>query len=342
MSDSRFFQVDGPFSLGDLAKRVGAELSDPKRAGQMVQGIADLELAGENELAVFHDARHVAAFAGSHAGVIVTNAKLATTPPNGSTLLLCDDPRLAFAQIGQIFHPRRAPTPFVHAGAVIAASAKIGAGAAIAAGVVIGENVAIGGRARIGANSVIGDGVVIGDDIVIGTSNSISHALIGNRVSIANNCSIGGEGFGFVPGPKGLVRLAQIGRVIIEDGVDIGSNCAIDRGGLGDTVIGAMTAIDNLVQIGHNVRIGKGCVFAGQSGVAGSVTIGDYVQVGGAVSISDHLTIGAKARIAGKSGVARDVAAGETVAGYPAVPVRQWHRQNNALNKLIERITGKE
>ncbi len=342
MSDKRFFQADGPFSLGDLAKRVGAELSDPKRAGQMVQGIADLELADANELAMFSDARHAAAFANSHAGVIVTNAKLAALPPNGGTLLLCGDPRLAFAQIGQIFYPRRAPTGFTHASAVIAASAKIGADAAIAAGVVIGENVVIGARARIGDNSVIGDGVVIGDDVVIGTSNSISHALIGNRVSIANNCSIGGEGFGFVPGPKGLVRLSQIGRVIIEDSVDIGSNCAIDRGGLTDTVIGAMTAIDNLVQIGHNVRIGKGCVFAGQAGVAGSVTIGDFVQVGGAVSISDHLTIGAKARIAGKSGVARDVAAGETVAGYPAVPVRQWHRQNNALNKLIARFTDKE
>ena len=342
MSDKRFFQADGPFSLGDLAKRVGAELSDHARTSQMVQGIADLERADANELAMFSDARHAAAFANSHAGVIVTNAKLAATPPNGGTLLLCDDPRLAFAQIGQIFYPRRPPKGLIHAGAIVAASAKIGADAAIAAGVVIGENVVIGARARIGANSVIGDGVVIGDDLVIGTSNSISHALIGNRVSIANNCSIGGEGFGFVPGPQGLVRLSQIGRVIIEDAVDIGSNCAIDRGGLTDTVIGAMTAIDNLVQIGHNVRIGKGCVFAGQSGVAGSVTIGDYVQVGGAVSISDHLTIGAKARIAGKSGVARDVAAGETVAGYPAVPVRQWHRQNNALNKLIERITGKE
>jgi UDP-3-O-[3-hydroxymyristoyl] glucosamine N-acyltransferase len=124
--------------------------------------------------------------------------------------------------------------------------------------------------------------------------------------------------------------------------VEIGGNCAIDRGSLGDTVIGAMSALDNLVQIGHNVKLGKGCILAGQAGVAGSTTLGDYVMVGGAASISDHLTIGNGAKIAGKSGVMRDVAAGETVAGYPAVPVRQWHRQTAALAKLVARACGKD
>jgi UDP-3-O-[3-hydroxymyristoyl] glucosamine N-acyltransferase len=133
------------------------------------------------------------------------------------------------------------------------------------------------------------------------------------------------------------VRLSHVGRVLIGNKVQIGSNCAIDRGGLGDTVIGDMTALDNLVQIGHNVRIGKACVFAGQAGVAGSAVIGDYVQVGGAVSISDHITVGNGAKIAGKSGVMRDVAAGETVAGYPAIPVRQWHRQSVALSNLLKK-----
>jgi UDP-3-O-[3-hydroxymyristoyl] glucosamine N-acyltransferase len=184
---------------------------------------------------------------------------------------------------------------------------------------------------------VIDDHVSIGGEAVIGSNCSISHALIGAAVNISSNVSIGGEGFGFVPGPQGPVRLSHVGLVIIGNRVEIGSNCAIDRGGLGNTVIGDMTALDNLVQIGHNVQIGKGCVFAGQSGVAGSVTIGDYVMVGGAVSISDHVTVGNGAKIAGKSGVMRDVGPGETVAGYPAMPIRQWHRQTTALAKLTKK-----
>ena len=201
----------------------------------------------------------------------------------------------------------------------------------------IGEHVVIGARSRIGANTVIDEHVAIGSDAMIGANCSISHALIGTQVNISSNVSIGGEGFGFVPGPKGPLRLSHVGLVVIGNRVEIGSNCAIDRGALSNTVIGDMTALDNLVQIGHNVQIGKGCVFAGQAGVAGSAIIGDYVMVGGAVSISDHVKVGNGAKIAGKSGVMRDVAPGETVAGYPAMPIRQWHRQTRALAKLAQK-----
>ncbi len=131
--------------------------------------------------------------------------------------------------------------------------------------------------------------------------------------------------------------MLQLGRVVIEDDVEIGANCAIDRGATGDTVIGAGTVIDNLVQIGHNVRLGRNCVLCGQVGIAGSTEIGDGVMIGGQSAISDHLTIGAGARIAGKSGVMRDVAKGEAVGGYPAVPLRQWHKQNAALLRLFRR-----
>jgi UDP-3-O-[3-hydroxymyristoyl] glucosamine N-acyltransferase len=158
--------------------------------------------------------------------------------------------------------------------------------------------------------------------------------MIGNRVRISTNVSIGGEGFGFVPGPKGLLRVPQLGRVLIEDDVEIGGNCAVDRGAMDDTVIGRGTAIDNLVQIAHNVRIGKYCVIAGQAGIAGSTTIGDFVMIGGQVAVKDHVTIGSHARIAGKSGVMRDVGEKISVAGVPAVPVREWHRQTLALEKI--------
>ena len=327
----------GPFTLAYLAQKIGAELLQPERADQLAHDIAELEQAGKDDIAVFCNVRHPGAFAKSHAGVIVTSKKLGDYPHNGSALLLARDPRLAFAELGRIFYPSGAPKSFIHPRATVAGSASIGSDTAIAAGVVIGEHVSIGARSRIGANTVIEDNVSIGSDAVIGPNCSISHALIGTHANISSNVSIGGEGFGFVPGPAGPVRMSHVGLVVIGNRVEIGSNCAIDRGGLGDTVIGDKTALDNLVQIGHNVQIGKGCVFAGQAGVAGSAIIGDYVMVGGAVSISDHVKVGNGAKIAGKSGVMRDVAPGETVAGYPAMPIRQWHRQTTALAKLAQK-----
>ena len=341
MSDSRFFQSEGPFSLGQIAEIVGVELLHPERQDDVIRGLAELADAGEGDLAVFFDARHAAAFATCHASVVVTSRKLSAYSHNGGALLLADDPRLAFARIGHLFFPRAEPKAFVHSRAFVATTAVIGEDTEIGCGAVIGDNVRIGSRCRIGANTVIDDGVAIGDGTRIGANSCISHALIGADVNIAGNVSIGGEGVGFVSGPKGPVRVSQLGRVIIGDRVEIGSNSAIDRGTLGDTVIGAMSVIDNLVQVGHNVRLGKGCVLAGLAGIAGSTTLGDFVMVCGAASISDHLTIGDGARIAGKSGVMRDVAAGETVAGYPAVPVRQWHKQTAALARLVSRVCGK-
>jgi len=337
MSDTRFFKPEGPFALAFLAKSVGAELAQPERANQLVHDIADLEQAGEGDISVFCDIRHAPAFAVSHAGVIVTTSKLGRHPHNGSALLFAADPRLAFAELGRLFYPAGVTMSFIHSRATVAASARIGAEVSIGSGAVIGEHAVIGAGSRIGANSVIGDGVMIGTNAEIGPNCSISHALIGDGVKFSSNVSIGGEGFGFVPGPKGPLRLSHVGRVVIGNGVEIGSNCSIDRGALGDTVIGDKTALDNLVQIGHNVQIGKNCVLAGQAGVAGSAILGDYVMVGGAVSISDHVTIGNGAKIAGKSGVMRDVAAGETVAGYPAMPIRQWHRQTAALIRLSKK-----
>ena len=151
---------------------------------------------------------------------------------------------------------------------------------------------------------------------------------------MASGVAIGSEGFGFVPGPKGLLRMLQLGRVVLEDRVEIGANCAIDRGANGDTVIGAGSVLDNLVHIGHNVRLGRNCILAGQVGIAGSTTLGDWVVIGGQTAIGDHVTIGSGVRIAGKSGVIRNLESGAEVAGYPAVPVRQWKRQSVTLGRL--------
>jgi UDP-3-O-[3-hydroxymyristoyl] glucosamine N-acyltransferase len=331
MTDDRFFRRSGPFGLGDLARHIGAEMPCGASSEFPIHGLAALSKAESGEVSVFSEAQHRDSFQSSHASVVITNNALSKHEHNGTMLLLCENPRLAFAQVAHLFYPRNLPKSGIHAQA---RGTSVGAGAVIGAGVKIGE------RCRIDSNAVIEESVTIGDDCDVGANTCISHAIIGNRVRISTNVSIGGEGFGFVPGPKGLLRVPQLGRVIIEDDVEIGGNCAVDRGAMDDTVIGRGTAIDNLVQIAHNVCIGKYCVIAGQAGVAGSTTIGDFVMIGGQVAVKDHVTIGSHARIAGKSGVMRDVGAKESVAGTPAVPVREWHRQTLAMEKLTRKPNG--
>lgn len=337
MADTRFLRRRGPFSLGNIAQHVGANLSVPALADNTMHDLATLDVAGPTDVSLFCDGAYQRAAASSRAGAMITTRKLGGLMPEGNCLLYVADPRLAFALVGGLFYPVGALEAGIHEAALVDPSAMIGAGCQIDAGVKIGRDVAIGERCHIEANTVIGDGVSLGDDCLIGANSTLRRALIGSRVRIGSNCSIGGEGFGFVPTPTGLLRQTQLGRVIIEDGVEIGSNSAVDRGALGDTVIGRGTVIDNLVQIAHNVRIGRHCVLAGQAGVAGSVEIGDNVMIGGATSILDHIKIGSNARIAAKSGVMRDVPEGETWGGFPAVPIRQWHRQTAALARLVAR-----
>jgi UDP-3-O-[3-hydroxymyristoyl] glucosamine N-acyltransferase len=331
MTDDRFFARQGPFTLGDIAVRAGARLSPDAPAGLLLRGIAALDAAGSDELSFFCDARKAEAFAGSHAGAVITSERLSRFPHNGCWLLLADDPRLAFALIGLMFHPSNAPDAHIDPAARVDASAVLGEDCCVEAGAVIGPGARLGARCHVGANAVIGRSVIVGDGSRIGNNAAISHAVIGDRVHVGCGTVIGGEGFGVVATPKGLLCSPQLGRVIIGDNVRIGGNCTIDRGAMEDTVIGAGTVIDNLVQIAHNVKIGRNCIFAGQAGVAGSTQIGDNVMVGGQVAISDHLCIGSNARIAGKSGVMRDIPHGATFAGYPAVPVRKWHRQTTTL-----------
>lgn len=337
MTDDRFYQRCGPFSLGELAERARAELTGSAPKELQLRGVAPLETAEADDVSVFCDAAHAETFAMSRAGAIVTTAKLAAHPHKCEALLIARDPRSAFAAIGLVFYPRDVVLAGICTRAIVHPTATLGVGCQVDSGAVIGPAARIGEGCHIGTNAVIGDAVEIGAGSFIGSNASISHALIGAHVHIGAGTVVGGEGFGVVLGPTGLMCTAQVGRVILGDNVRIGGNCTIDRGALGDTVIGAGTMIDNLIQIGHNVRIGRNCIFAGQAGVAGSVTIGDNVMVGGQVAITDHLKIGSNVRIAGKTGVAKDIADGEVVGGYPGVPIRQWHRQNLALAGLARK-----
>lgn len=299
----------------------------------MIRGVAELSTAESGDITIFSDVKHAHDFAKNKASAVVTSGTLGAHPHSDGFLLLVKNPRLAFTQIGHMFYPAEALEEGIHPSANIHPTASVGPGSQICSGVVIGRDARLGARSFIGSNVVIGRGVVIGDDCAIEANATISYAMIGTRVRVSSSTSIGGEGFGFVPGPKGLLRVPQLGRVVIGDGVEIGNNCTIDRGAMGDTVIGAGTVIDNLVHIAHNVRIGRYCVIAGQVGIAGSSTLGDGVMIGGQVGINDHINVGSNVRIAAKSGVIADVAAGASIGGYPALPIRQWHRETIARAK---------
>ncbi|HKP77594.1 MAG TPA: UDP-3-O-(3-hydroxymyristoyl)glucosamine N-acyltransferase, partial [Phenylobacterium sp.] len=224
----------------------------------------------------------------------------------------------------------------------LAAEAALEAGVVLGPGAVVGPAAQIGRGTRIGANTVIGPGVAIGRDCDIASNVTIGFALIGDRVKIMAGARIGEPGFGATAGPKGLIDIPQLGRVIIQDGVSIGANTAIDRGAFDDTVIGENTKIDNLVQIAHNVRVGRNCVMAAHTGISGSVTIGDGAQFGGRAGVADHVTIGAGARVGAAAGVMKDIPAGETWGGMPARPIRHWLKETAWLARMASRRVGGE
>jgi len=340
MADPRFFRVAGPYSLRALAERTGARLdagADPER---LMRDVAPLETAGPDDVAFLDNKKYLGAFEATGAGAAFVDPALAERAPKGMALLLTTAPYRAYALVAQAFYPEPQTQPQVHSSAHVDPTATIGEGAAIGPFAVVEEGVEIGRRCRIGACSVIGRGSVLGDDVRIGANVTVSHAIIGSRVTLYPGVRVGQDGFGFAPDPKGAVKVPQLGRVVIEDDVEIGANSTIDRGAGPDTVIGAGTMIDNLVQIGHNVRIGRGCVLVSQVGISGSTKLGDRVMIGGQGGLIGHLTIGAGARIGAQAGVMDDVPAGATVVGSPAVAQQQFFRQVASLRRLAQRRGG--
>ena len=332
MPDPRFFASRGPFSVGQLATQGGATLEGD--AGRQITGVAPLRTAGPTDVTFFDHPRYAEQLTTTRAGAIALRPKHRALAPKGPTLLLSADPHRTYALIAQLLHPESGLAAGIAPTAIIAPSARIADGCAIAPYAVIGEGAEIGAGTAIGPGAVVGAGVILGAGCIVGAHVSLSHCIIGARVRIYAGARIGQDGFGFVPDPKGHIRVPQLGRVLIQDGCEIGANTTIDRGASADTVIGPECWIDNLVHIGHNVQLGRGCIIAGLTGIAGSTKLGDFVAVGGTVGISGHLTIGSGARVAGGSGVIRDVAAGETVGGYPAVPIRAWHRATATIGRL--------
>jgi len=340
MADPRFFKVAGPFTVAEIARRIGAELGGASDARRTLRDVAPLETATEHDLSFLDNRRYVDQFRATRAGAVIVSAKLAAEAPKGTTLLIAPQPYRAYAMAAQAFYPEPAPTPGIAPTAIIDASATLGEGCAVGPNAVIGPHVEIGKRCSIGANTVIGAAVVLGDDVRIGVNATLSHCIVGARVRIYTGVRIGQDGFGFAPDPDAPVKVPQLGRVIVGDDVEIGANTTIDRGAGPDTIIGPGTMIDNLVQIGHNVQIGRGCVLVSQVGISGSTKLGDYVMIGGQGGLTGHLTIGDGAKIGAQAGVMRDVEKGAVVLGSPAMPIREFHYLIAYIRRLAAKHRG--
>jgi UDP-3-O-[3-hydroxymyristoyl] glucosamine N-acyltransferase len=342
MAQPTFFEQPPPSTLADIAALAGAHLVDPLRADQEVKGLASLDEAGPMHLGFFDNLKYADQLASTKAGACLVSPRFEANVPAHVAVLRAAQPFRAFVQVARELH-RDALRPqswFGYAG--IAPSAVIDPGAHLEDGVivdplaVIGADVAIGAGTVIGAGAVIGAHVKIGRDCNVGAHTAIQCALIGNNVLIHPGCHIGQDGYGFVFfGPDGHLKVPQTGRVLIQNDVEIGAGTTIDRGSLRDTVIGEGTKIDNQVQIGHNVTIGRHCLLAAQIGLAGSLTIGDNVALGAKVGINNHLKIGDGAQVTAMSAVKDDIPPNGRWGGHFAKPTKQWFREIVAVERLV-------
>jgi UDP-3-O-[3-hydroxymyristoyl] glucosamine N-acyltransferase len=333
VGNPRFFACTGPHPIATVAAAVGCAvpLSD-----LLLTGLASLEAAQPDQISFLGTPRHAALLAETHAGAVLVHPDMREHVPTASAMLVTADPVAGWAQVAALFHPVPEVVAGIHRSAVVAEDAAVDTTAEICALAVVGAGAEIGPGCRIGPGAVIGDGVVLGPDCRIGPHVSISHAVLGARVYVYPGARIGQEGFGFTIAANGFRTVPQLGCVILGDDVEVGANATIDRGSLRDTVIGAGTRLDNLVQVAHNVQIGRYCAVAAQVGISGSAEIGDFVVVGGQAGFADHVRVGARARVGAQSGVMSEIAPGTVVVGSPARPAREVFREIATLKKLAQ------
>ena len=342
MADLAFFPPRATLSGTEVARIAGIEPL-PAWDHLRVAAVAPLDEAGPSDLAYMDNPRYAADLAATRAGICLVSSRYATLVPEGAAAAVVPHPYRAYAAVLQHLHPdaMRPVSAFgaagVSPGSCVHSTARLEDGVTIDPAAVVGPGAEIGARTVIGAGAVVGPGVRIGRDCAIAPGATVLHALLGNRVIVHAGARLGQDGFGYALGAGRHLKVPQVGRVIVQDDVEIGANSTIDRGATRDTVIGEGTKIDNLVQVAHNVVIGRHCIIVAQTGISGSATLEDGVVLGGQVGVVGHVTIGAGAQIAASSNVSGDVPPGARWGGSPAKPIRAWFRELTVLKTLAAR-----
>jgi UDP-3-O-[3-hydroxymyristoyl] glucosamine N-acyltransferase len=334
MSDARFYSRVGPHTLAAIAT---AANGDAPAIEKIFLGVAPLQSALPDQVSFLDNRRYAKALEQTMAGAVIVHPDMLKRVPPTTIPIVTTAAYEGWARVAALFHPAPPLFPGVHRSAVIAETARVDATAEIGPYAVIEAGAEIGSSCRIGPFVSIGRGVVLGPDCRVGAHASLSHALLGARVYIYPGARIGQEGFSFASTQTGFLSIPQLGRVILEDDVEVGANTTIDRGSTRDTIIGAGSRLDNLVQIGHNVRLGRCCVIVAQVGIAGSTVLEDFVQVGGQAAMAGHLLIGRAAQVGAQAGVISDVPAGAVLLGSPAQPRKEFFRQVIALKRMARK-----
>lgn len=334
MGDARFFARSGPYALAEIASMA---LGTAPAIQRMFSGVAPLQSAGPDDVSFLDNRRYAAALEQTMAGAVIVHPQMQSRVPSGTVAIVTASAYEGWARVAALFHPVPPARPGIHPTALIDPEARVDASAEIGAYAVIEARAEIGPGCRVGPFVSIGSGVIVGRDCRIGSHASLSHALLGARVYVYPGARIGQEGFSFATTKTGFLSIPQLGRVVVEDDVEVGANTTIDRGSTRDTVIGAGTRIDNLVQIGHNVQVGRCCVIVAQVGIAGSTILEDFVQVGGQAAMAGHLRIGKGSQIGAQAGVISNLPAGSIVLGSPAQPRKEFFRQVATLKRMTRR-----
>lgn len=342
MEHPGFFVRAGPYTLKEVAQSCDSKLVESADLDAEILDVRPLDKAETGHVSFIDNPKYLAQLEVTKATACFVGEKFQGRVPQTCEALLSPSPYHSFAKSLKLFYPdagkpvTAGPSDVFDSHDAIHPSAQIEDGVRVEPGAVIAAEAAIGSGTTIASGTFVGYRVHIGRDCYIGANAVLTHCLVGNRVNVHAGVKLGQDGFGFAMGSAGHLKVPQIGRVIIQDDVEIGANSTVDRGALNDTIIGEGTKIDNLVQIGHNAVIGRHCVIVAQTGVSGSTSLGDFVVMGGQSGVIGHAEIGTGAQIAGNSSVKGDVPAGARWGGYPAKPLKAWARELALLKRLAE------